>query len=77
MTKIEELIDKYRRQHDHYADAEFDEDDIEHMMKEYAVWYANISLAKAADEAQAEIRNWDEAHVIKSSITRIQLPQHE
>ena len=77
MTKIEELINKYRRPFEHYGDTEFDEQNVERMMKEYAVWYTYRCLEIAANEAQAEIRNWDEAHVIKSSITRIKLPEHE
>ncbi len=48
MTKIEEIIERSQKLTDHYADQEFDFQQVEKMMKEYAETYARKVLGIAA-----------------------------
>ena len=76
MTKIEEILEKYKTKTDHYADQEWDDGGVEKALIEYAEWYAREVLELAAEN---ETTFGSVYHIIvdKESITNIQLPPHE
>lgn len=51
-------------------------EDIKNMMIDYANWYARKCLIVAADNAEAGLKDY-EAFVYKTTITNIQLPEHD
>ena len=75
MTKIEEILEKYKTKTDYYADQEWQDSDVEKALIEYATWYAKKVLELAAENA---VTSYGYSCIIdKESITNIQLPPHE
>lgn len=51
MTKIEEILEKYKTKTDYYADQEWDYGSVKQALIEYAEWYAKKVLELAAENA--------------------------
>jgi len=51
MTKIEEILEKYKTKTDYYADQEWHDEDVEKALIEYSEWYAREVLKLAAENA--------------------------
>ena len=93
MTKIEEILEKYKSKTDHYADQDWYDENVEKAMIEYGEWYGKKCLEIAVDAAKIQIntgtkiyylREFDskefpehESFIDRKSITNIQLPSHE
>lgn len=59
MSKIKELLDKYRSITDHFGDQQWYDEDVEKAMREYAEYYGKLSIRntryKATDIVQKNI----------------------
>lgn len=78
MTKIEEILEKYKTKTDYYADQEWQDSDIEKALIEYATWYAKKCIEEL-DGGRCLIESNKLAHISPdNSLKRIiQLPEHD
>lgn len=85
MTKIEELITSIKETYGGMFSQEFDESDINRILKEYAEIYARKCLQIAAKEASANFECIGAVlgaenvnpYVEEESILKIKLPEHD
>jgi len=85
MSKIEEILNKYRDITRWPEYPEITESDYIRAMKEYAEWYAMECLHLAADEVkliqvpniQQGYASYMETRIDKGSILNIKLPEHD
>jgi len=78
MSKIKELLDKYRIDTDHYADQQWYDEDVEKALIEYAIWYTEKCIEEL-DGGRCIIEFNKLTHISSdNSLKRIiQLPPHE
>lgn len=58
MTKIEEILEKYKSKTDHYADQDWYDENVEKAMIEYGEWYGKKCLETAAENAKLSVGTW-------------------
>lgn len=73
MTKVEELLDSiWRNEEERYQ-----YDDIQHIMQEYAEYYAKKCLEIAVNEVDCGNVEDFQYDIARESILNIKLPEHE
>jgi len=78
MTKIEEILEKYKTKTDYYADQEWQDSDVEKALIEYSEWYAKKCIEEL-DGGRCIIEFNKLTHISSdNSLKRIiQLPPHD
>lgn len=78
MSKIKELLDKYRIDTDHFGDQQWHDEDVEKALIEYAIWYTEKCIEEL-DGGRCLIESNKLAHISPdNSLKRIiQLPEHD
>ncbi len=78
MTKIEEILEKYKTKTDYYADQEWQDSDVEKALIEYSTWYA-MKCIEELDGGRCIIEFNKLTHISSdNSLKRIiQLPPHD